>query len=242
MNLNNTVALVSGANRGLGKALVQSLLEKGASKVYAGARDISKLPNFLDPRVIPIQLDITDIHSVNQALLQTKDVNLLINNAGTLTFGDVLSVSDESLTHNFAVNYFGLLNMAKAFTPIIETNQTLKKEASIVNILTLLSLASMPSMSAYNASKAAAWSAHLSLKGTLADKAINVQAVFPGAIDTDMLAEVDMDKTSPAEVADNIVAGIIANQEDIFPDEMSKGVYKAWCEDHKAVEKQFAQM
>ena len=113
---------------------------------------------------------------------------------------------------------------------------------SIVNTLTLLSLASMPGFAAYNASNAAAWSMSLSLRASLKPKNIQVVNAFPGAIDTDMLSGVDIDKTSPNDVANEILIAVQNNQEDVFPDPMSKQVYEAWRQDHKAVEQQFASM
>ena len=238
MKVKNSVVLVSGANRGIGRELVKALVNQGAKKVYATARDINSLPSFDSGIVVPIALDVTQPVSVAQAAESASDVNILINNAGVLDFGDILSVSDEQIKRNFDVNFHGTLSMVRAFTPVITKNG----EGAIVNLLTLLSLASMPGLSAYNASKAAAWSLHLSLRASLAETSIDVYGVFPGAVDTDMLAGVEMPKTSPAEVANAIVRGIIDKREDIFPDPMSTEVYAAWSKDHKAVEKQFAQM
>jgi len=130
------------------------------------------------------------------------------------------------------------LNLSRAIAPNIAANGG----GAIVNMLTLLSLASMPAITPYNISKAAAWSLTLSLRAELAGKNIAVHSVFPGAIDTDMLKGVEMDKSAPGDVAAAIIAGVIAGQEDIFPDPMSKQVYQAWRQDHKAVEKQFASM
>lgn len=238
MMINNANILVTGANRGIGKALVESLISQGAAKVYAGVRDVSTVAELTSDRVIALQLDVTQTSSIANAASKANDVNVLINNAGVLSFGDILSVSDEQLKHNFAVNFYGALATSRAFVPVIEGNGS----GAIVNMLTLLSLASMPGLAAYNAAKAAAWSMHLSLRASLADRGISVHGVFPGAVDTDMLADVDMPKTSPTEVAHAIIQGVIENRDDIFPDPMSRDVYDAWCKDHKAVEKQFAQM
>ena len=111
-----------------------------------------------------------------------------------------------------------------------------------MNVLTLLSLASMPSFAAYNASKAAAWSMTLSLRASLANSNVTVHSVFPGAVDTDMLADVEIPKTNSLQVARAIIEGIQDGKEDIFPDPMSQEVYGMWSKDHKAIEKQFAQM
>jgi short-subunit dehydrogenase len=128
--------------------------------------------------------------------------------------------------------------MSRAFAPVIKQNGG----GAIVNVLTLVALASMPGLAVYNASKAAAWSMTQSLRASLAGEKIEVYGVFPGAIDTDMLKGVEMPKTSPADVAKAIVAGLSEGREDIFPDPMSQQLYTAWRQDHKAVEKQFATM
>jgi NAD(P)-dependent dehydrogenase (short-subunit alcohol dehydrogenase family) len=241
MKLQNATALVTGANRGIGRAFVQALIDAGAQKIYATARDHKGLEvlTAIDPtRVIPLQVDVTDRNLVSQLSKQTFDVNLLINNAGVLSFGNILDTPIETIHQQFDVNFYGTLNMARAFVPVLERNGG----GTIVNLLTLVALASMPGLAAYNASKAAAWSMTQSLRASVAGKNIAVYGVFPGAVDTDMLAGVDMAKTSPADIATAVLQGIETDQEDIFPDPMSTQLYAAWKQDHKAVEKQFAAM
>lgn len=241
MNIEKSVALVTGANRGIGRELVRALLDAGAAKVYACARNPDTLTSVValdSVRVKAAQVDVTNKESIVALSKMTGDVNLLINNAGVLDFGNILEVSDETLQRDFETNFYGKLFMARAFAPAIERNGG----GAIVNILTLVSLVSAPGLAAYNASKAAAWSMTMSLRASLAGKGVAVHGVFPGAVDTDMIAAVEMPKASASEVANAIVAGIADNQEDIFPDGMSKQVYAAWCSDHKAVERQFASM
>jgi NAD(P)-dependent dehydrogenase (short-subunit alcohol dehydrogenase family) len=241
MKIQNATALVTGANRGIGYAFVNALLQAGAKKVYATARDINSLNEVtaLDAsRVIPLQLDVTDQNLINALAVKAPDVNLLINNAGVLAFGSILDVPTETIASQFETNFYGTLNMARAFVPVIEKNNG----GAIVNVLTVVALASMPGLAAYNASKAAAWSMTQSLRASIAEKRITVHAVFPGPVDTDMAAEIQFDKTSPADVAAAVLAGIEACEEDIFPDPMSTQVYAAWRQDHKAIEKQFATM
>lgn len=241
MKLQNATALVTGANRGIGRAMVQALLNAGVQKVYATARDRHSLEALkaVDPtRVIPLQVDITDRNLVSRLTEQAPDVNLLINNAGVLSFGNILETSLEVIHQQFDVNFYGTLNMARAFVSVLERNGG----GAIVNLLTLVALASMPGLAAYNASKAAAWSMTQSLRASVADKNIAVYGVFPGAVDTDMLAGVDMAKTSLADIVTAILQGIETDQEDIFPDPMSNQVYTARKQDHKAIEKQFATM
>ena len=238
MKIQNSVAIVTGANRGIGKALVEALVSHGATKVYAAMRDVKSSPFEKSSRIVPIALDVTKESSIAAAAKQASDVTILFNNAGVLDFGSILEVPLAQAQRNMDINYYGKLAMARAFAPVLVKNGT----GAIVNALTLVALASMPGLSVYNASKAAAWSMTLSLRASLAGSNIAVHSVFPGAVDTDMLKAVDMPKTSAQDVAKAIVEGINAGTEDIFPDPMSRQLYAAWAADHKAVEKQFASM
>jgi NAD(P)-dependent dehydrogenase (short-subunit alcohol dehydrogenase family) len=229
MDIKKTIAVVTGANRGIGRELVKALLDAGAQKVYAASRDIGSLSETLalDPaRVVAMQVDVNDQQRVTALSLAAGDVNLLINNAGVLDFGGILDVPLDAVTRNFETNFYGKLRMARAFAPVIERNGG----GAIVNILSLVSLVSAPGLSGYNASKAAAWSMTLSLRASLAGRGITVHGVFPAGV------------ASPVDVARAIVVGLAENLEDIFPDAMSAQVYAAWKQDHKAVEKQFAAM
>jgi NAD(P)-dependent dehydrogenase (short-subunit alcohol dehydrogenase family) len=239
MIIENSIAIVTGANRGIGKALVEALAEAGAKKIYATARDVTSLSfESVRTEIVPVQLDVCDLASIDNLVREAGDASALFNNAGVLDFGDILDSPLENLQRNLETNFFGTLAMAKAFAPIIEENGG----GAIINTLTLLSLASMPGLAAYNASKAAAWSMTLSLRASLEQRKIAVHSVFPGAVDTAMLEGVEMPKASPIDVAAEIVKGVNANEEDIFPDAMSTEVYRTWRNDHKAVEKSFAQM
>jgi NAD(P)-dependent dehydrogenase (short-subunit alcohol dehydrogenase family) len=235
MDITGSTALVTGANRGIGRALVEALLAAGAKRVYAAARDPGTIAT-TDARVVKLRLDVTDAAAVQKLPEAAPDVTLLINNAGVLDFGGPLETADASLQKQFAANFFGPLHLAQAFVPVLERNGG----GAIVNTLTIVALASMPGLAGYNASKAASWSMTQSLRGSLASRGIAVHAVFPGPVDTEMAAAITFPKTSPADVASAIVAGIAAGQEDIFPDPMSAQVYAGWKQDHKAVEKQFA--
>ena len=239
MDISNSIVLVTGANRGVGLSLIKGLAKAGAKKIYATARKPFSIElTDSKTKIVYLALDVTEPTLVAAAAAQARDVNLVFNNAGVLEFGDLLETPEQSFRHIIETNFFGKLAIAKAFAPIIEANGG----GAIVNTLTLLSLASMPSFAAYNASKAAAWSMTLSLRASLKDKNIQVINAFPGAIDTDMLAGVDIDKSSPDDVAKELLQAVIDNKEDVFPDPMSKQVYQAWAQDHKAVERQFASM
>jgi NAD(P)-dependent dehydrogenase (short-subunit alcohol dehydrogenase family) len=240
MQIKDSVALVTGANRGIGRALVEALLERGASRVYAAARDLASLDTVvrLDPECVrALKLDVTSIDDARAAAAQAKDVSLLINNAAVLARGGLTYIAVEAVRGNMETNFFGLLNVITAFVPALE-----RSKGSIVNILTLLSLASMPGVAAYNASKAAGWSLTQSFRADLAKRGIRVHGVFPGLVDTDMSRSFEMPKAPAIDVARDTLAGIDANEEDIYPDPMSRQLYAAWRKDHKAVEHQFAAM
>jgi NAD(P)-dependent dehydrogenase (short-subunit alcohol dehydrogenase family) len=144
-----------------------------------------------------------------------------------LNFGSVLDAPPAAFTHNFDVNFFGMLHTTRAFAPIL-----IERGGNVVNILTLVALASMPALGVYNASKAAAWSLTQSLRADFGRRGVKVFSVFPGAVDTDMLKGVDMPRTSPDEVAAGVLAGLSADEEDVFPDPMSRQLYAQWAADH----------
>ena len=240
MQMENAVALVTGANRGIGRAYVEALLESGARRIYAAARTPSTLDGIvaLDrQRIRAIRLDVTSANEAKAAAEQAADVNLLINNAAILDFGSSTDVSLDALRANMETNFFGPLTVTRAFVPVLE-----RHHGSVVNMLTLVALVSMPALSAYNASKAAALSLTQSLRADLAKRGIAVHGVFPGAVDTDMIRGFEMPKTPPLDVARAVLAGVEAGDEDIFPDAMAQQVYAAWRQDPKAVERQFASM
>jgi NAD(P)-dependent dehydrogenase (short-subunit alcohol dehydrogenase family) len=239
MNIKDSVAFVTGANRGIGRAFVDVLLERGARRVYAATRDRTSLEPLarIDPRVRAVTLDVRDASHALAAADQARDVTLLINNAGTLGFGGLADVPLGTVRDIMETNFFGPLNVINAFAPVLENNR-----GAVVNMLTLVALASMPALAAYNASKAAALSLTQSFRADLAKRGITVHGVFPGAVDTDMIRSIQMPKTPAIDVARATLDGVEAGDEDIFPDPMSRQLYSAWRQDHKAVERQFAAM
>ena len=239
MKIENSVVLVTGANRGIGKSFVHALVAAGARKVYAAARSVDSLDGLTtDARVVAVKLDVTSDSDVRALAAKASDVTLLINNAGVLDFGSVLEAPLQAFERNFATNFYGVLASSRAFAPIIEKNGG----GAIVNMHTLLALASMPGFGVYNASKAAAWSLTQSMRAGLAGRGVAVHGVFPGPVDTDMLKGVPVAKAGPDDVARAVVQGVSQGEEDIFPDPTSAALYQAWRKDHKAVEKQFATM
>lgn len=242
MKLEDQILLVSGANRGLGRALVQVALEAGARRIYAAAREPAQLAEVVATardRIVPLALDITDKRSIAAAAERAPDVTMLFNNAGVLASYSVLTSGDDDLARDFATNCFGMLNTTKAFLPALERAGA-KGGAAIVNVLSIVSLTNMPALGGYSASKAAAYSITQALRGELKAKHIAVHAVLAGAIDTDMVRAMEMPKTPPLEVARNIVAGVQRDQDDILPEGGSQGMFEAWRSDPKAFERQLA--
>ena len=236
MQIKDSVAFVTGANRGIGRAFVDALLERGAKRVYAAARDLSSLDPVVridSTRVRAVKLDVTSVAGAQTVAALAKDVTLLINNAAVLATGRLAELPVAAVRDNMETNFYGLLNLTTAFIPALE-----RHGGAVVNILTLLSMVSLPSVAAYNASKAAGWSLTQSFRADLAKRGITVHAVFPGAVDTDMARSLTIPKASAIDVA----RATLAEDGDIYPDPMSKEVYAAWRKDHKAVEPQFAAM
>jgi len=243
MKLSHAVVLVTGANRGLGRALVQAALEAGARRVYAGARDPAQLDALVKTapdRIIPLALDITDPRSLEAAAARAPDITVLFNNAGVLASYSILASPGEHIAQDFATNAFGLLAVTKAMLPALE--RAPGGSAAIVNILSVVSFASMPAVGGYSAAKAAAYSITQALRGELAAKQIAVHAVFPGPIDTDMVRAMEMAKTSPQDVAKAIIAGVEHGTEDILPDPKAGELFALWRRDAKALEREFVTM
>src|SRR6201996_6678480 len=205
MTLSNKVALVTGANRGIGAAIVREMLKSGVAKIYATARDPKTLPAFGDSRVVPLQLDITSDASVSAVASAVKDVDILVNNAGTLAFGDYISSSLESFEDDMRTNYFGTLRVIRAFTPQFVARQS----GTIANVSSVVGLSAIPLMAGYAASKAALQSLTQSLRGSLKKHNVTVVGIYPGPIETALAADVPYpDKATPEYAAANIVKGI----------------------------------
>jgi len=235
MKIQGSVALVTGANRGLGHALVSALLEAGAAKVYAAARDARKV-SADDPRVVPLTLDVTKPEQIAAAVRKAGDVTLLINNAGALNSFNVLTSTQADLDADFRVQVHGTLGVIRAVLPVLERAHG----ATVVNVLSLTSLASVPALGGYSASKAAAYSMTQSLRPELKKKGIDILAVLPGPIDTDMVKDLPMPKTSAADTAEGLLAGIERGDEEIFPDPMAQQMGDLWNKSHKEYERAFA--
>jgi NAD(P)-dependent dehydrogenase (short-subunit alcohol dehydrogenase family) len=223
MDVKGSTALVTGANRGLGKAIVEELLRRGAAKVYAGARDPQTVA-VNDPRVVPVRLDVTDHDSVYAAATTASDVDLLVNNAGISDGTSVFGPDGvDSLRRQFETNTLGPLQMTRAFAPTLEANGG----GAVVNVLSVLSWVTFPSTSAYSASKAAAWSITNASRGELRGQGTQVVGVHVGYLDTDMAAHVDGPKTDPADLARDVLDAVEAGADEVLGDDLSRGVKAA---------------
>ncbi|SFJ83207.1 Short-chain dehydrogenase [Paenibacillus sp. UNC496MF] len=218
MNIANQIALVTGANRGLGLQLARELVARGA-KVYAGARN----PQAVDiPGAIPLQLDITDPKSVAAAAETAKDVTLLINNAGSSTGGSLLEDDLSKMHVEFDTHVFGTLAMVRSFAPVIERNGG----GAILNILSVLSWFATGGAGAYSAAKTAEWGMTNVLRLNLAPRNVRVAGLHVGFMDTDMTADIQAPKSSPADIAKIAVDGLEADSYEIVADEVSRSVLK----------------
>lgn len=232
MDVSSCTALVTGANRGLGRHFATELLKRGA-KVYAGARN----PDSIDlDGVTPVGLDITDAASVQAAAEMAGDVTLLINNAGVATDTDLLTGDLAGARREMDTNYFGTLSVVRAFAPIIAGNGG----GGILNVLSVLSWVSVPDDGGYCASKSAAWSMTNAVRAELVDRGIVVTALHVGLMDTDMAAGFDAPKSDPANVAKQGVDAIAAGDYEVLADEGSRQTQTALAKGVAGVYPRFA--
>jgi NAD(P)-dependent dehydrogenase (short-subunit alcohol dehydrogenase family) len=231
MTIADKAVLVTGANRGIGKALVEEALRRGAKRVYAGTRQPLA---HMDARVTPLTLDVTNAVQIQGALEKVESLDILINNAGIAIY-DVLNNLDVIEQH-LAVNLLGSLKVTLAFLPLLK-----RSKGAIVNNLSLVALAALPVIPAYSISKAAAFNMTQSLRALLAGQGVTVHAVVLGPIDTDMNRGFEIPKASPESAALRIFDGLEKGEEDIFPDPASQSIAEGWRSGAvKALERQFA--
>ncbi|MFI6290635.1 SDR family oxidoreductase [Nonomuraea sp. NPDC050790] len=216
--IDGAVALVTGANRGLGRAFAQALLERGARTVYAGARDPGSVT---DAGVVPVRLDITDPAQVAEAAGRLGDVTLLINNAGISRTNGLLTASDPGAARaEMETNVFGTLEMTRAFAPVLARNGG----GALVNVLSVVSWMVLPQAASYSVSKAAAWALTNGVRQELREAKTLVVGVHAGFIDTDMAARVTEAKISPAEVAAQTLDAVEQGREEVLTDDFTRQV------------------
>jgi NAD(P)-dependent dehydrogenase (short-subunit alcohol dehydrogenase family) len=218
MNIEDKVVLVTGANRGIGQALVEEALARGAKRVYAGTRQPL---DHADERVTPLLLDVTNAAQIEAAVEAVESLDILINNAGVALYDDL---SDRAtIEQHLAVNLFGTYAVTQAFLPLLTQSR-----GAIVNGLSLAAFASLPIIPAYSISKAASFSLSQSLRALLAGQGVSVHSVMTGPTDTEMSRGLDVPKASPESVARAIFDGVENGEEDIFPDPMSQSMAESW--------------
>lgn len=218
MNIDGSVALVTGANRGFGAALCRALLERGAATVYAGARDPATVTT---PGVVPVQVDITSPTDIAAAAERCGDVTLLVNNAGITTGTSALAHdATDKARLEFDTNVLGPLALTRAFAPILASNGG----GAIINVLSVLSWLAMPGTAIYCASKAASWSLTNSLRQELLEQHTQVLALHVGFMDTDMTAGIDAPKASPDDVAAQTIDGLESGAHEVLADDVSRHV------------------
>ena len=218
MKITGKAVLITGANRGIGRALVEEALSRGAKRVYAGTRQPLAHP---DARVTPLTLDITNRKQIQRAVEEVESLDVLVNNAGVALVNEM---SDRaSLEEHLAINLFGPYDVTQAFLPLL-----IRSGGAIVNNLSMNALAPMPLVPGYSAAKAAAFSLTQSSRTLFARQGVSVHAVLTGPVDTDAARGFDIPKASPESVARAILDGVENEEEDIFPDPMSEAMAEGW--------------
>ena len=230
MNIENKTVLITGANRGIGRALVHEALRRGAKRVWAGTRRPLQIG---DERVVPLQLDVTNSSQIRQAADEINNLDVLINNAGIAIYDDLSDI--DVIEKHLAVNFLGPLRMTQAFLPLLK-----RSKGAVVNNLSMVGLAALPLIPSYSISKAAAFNMTQSLRALLATNGVTVHSVVLGPVDTDMNRGLDIPKASTESAARGIFDGLERGDEDIFPDPASQSIAAGWRTGvAKALEQQF---
>ena len=231
MKITNKTVLITGANRGIGRALIDEALRRGVKRVYAGTRGALQIAN---ERVTPVTLDVTNTSQIQRAANEVDCLDVLINNAGIAIYDDLTNL--DVVEQHLAVNFLGPLKVTNSFLPLLR-----RSKGAIVNNLSMVALAALPVIPAYSISKAAESNMTQSLRALLARDGITVHSVFLGPIDTDMNRGFDMPKASAESAAIGIFDGLEKGEEDIFPDPASQSIAEGWRTGAvKALERQFA--
>lgn len=231
MDMTNKTILITGANRGIGRALLDEALRRGAKNVYAGTRSALQ---HLDKRVTPLTLDVTNASQIQRAVNEVDSLDVLINNAGIAIYGDLTNL--DTVEQHLAVNLFGPLNVTRAFLPLLR-----RSKGAIINNLSLAGLAAVPVLPAYSISKASVLNLTQSLRALLAGEGVTVHAVVLGPIDTDMTRALEIPKASAESAAIGIFDGLEKGEEEIFPDPVSHSTAEGWRNGvAKVLERQFA--
>lgn len=230
MQIMGAVALVTGANRGIGRAFTAELLARGASKVYAAARDVTTV-EVTDPRIVPVALDVTDPARVAALAQELGDVTLLVNNAGVAAFSTPLTAPLDQARREIETNYLALVGLTQAFAPVLAANGG----GAVVQMLSVVSWAAPPALSTYAASKAAAWAWTNAARIELRRQKTEVVGVHVGFVDTDLAAGVDSEKVDPAAVATAAFDGLEAGEPEVAVDDFSRTVKAGLSDDQNLI-------
>ena len=231
MNIADKIVLITGANRGIGRALLDEALRRNAKRVYAATRSPIQHP---DNRVIPLTLDVTNASQIQRAADEVDTLDVLINNAGVAIYDDLSNL--DVIEQHLAVNFLGVLKVTIAFLPLLR-----RSKGAIVNNVSLAGVAALPMIPAYSISKAAALNMTQSLRALLTGQSVTVHAAIIGPTDTDMTRGFDIPKASPESTARGIFDGLENGEEDVFPDPAAQSIAEGWRTGvAKAMERQFA--
>jgi NAD(P)-dependent dehydrogenase (short-subunit alcohol dehydrogenase family) len=228
MKIQDSTVLVTGANRGIGKAFADALLDRGATKVYAAVRDVTTVT---DPRLVPIQLDVTDPDRVAEVARELDDVQVVVNNAGVLHVAVPLSASLDVARVELETNYLSLISITQAFAPVLERNGG----GAFINVLSVFSWVATPLIATYSASKAAAWSFTNAARIELRGQGTQVVGVHAGPVDTDMAAAFDFEKIPPATVATSALDTLEADESEAVADDYSRAIKAELSDDQDAL-------
>jgi NAD(P)-dependent dehydrogenase (short-subunit alcohol dehydrogenase family) len=239
MQIEGTIALVTGANRGIGKAFTQALLDRGAAKVYAAVRDIATITDD-DPRLVPVQLDVTDADQVAAVARELDDIRLVVNNAGIARPATPLSAELDDARAELEVNYLSLIITTQAFAPVLAANGG----GAFINVLSVGSWIGSPTLSTYTASKSAAWNYTNAARVELKRQGTHLVGVHVGFVDTDLTAALEIDKIAPAAVAAAALDAVEAREPEAIVDDLSRQVKAGLSDDQRTlypqVERDFA--
>jgi len=231
IDIANKTVLITGANRGIGRALVSEAIRRGAKRVFAGSRGPISIA---DNRVTPLTLDVTNTSQIQRAVEAVDSLDVLINNAGVAIYDDLSNL--DIVEQHLQVNFLGMLRVTHAFVPLLK-----RSHGAIVNNLSLAALAALPMIPAYSISKAAAFNMTQSLRALLASEGVTVHGVVLGPVDTDMNRGLEIPKASPESAAAGIFDGLARGEEEIFPDPASQSIAEGWrIGAAKGLERQFA--
>ncbi len=242
IQIKGSICFVTGSNRGIGRAIGEELIKSGAAKVYAAARNTNALKELVERskgKVVAVRLDVTSEDQIRAAAKMASDTQILFNNAGIANYTGVISAADsKSARAEMEVNYFGLMNMTRAFASLLAKNGG----GALVNISSVGGLVGIPAFGTYCATKAAVHSLTQSVRGELSAQGTRVIGVYPGPIDTDMVARFDIEKETPQNVAREIFRGIESGAEEVYPDKVSLEFAVKLKTDAKGLEKEWSTM